>query len=278
MRVLGAFLILANTMGVFRSPCREMHTDIIELGLQSSFGVFQAFYEENLLKEYPSSIISWIGTFQIFCTASGSLISGPLFDLEFDKFAVLLGCFFAVFGYMMTSLSTAYYQIFLAQGVAGGLAGAFVFAPCVALTAVSFQRRRSFAVGLSTSGFVVGAVIYPIVTTFASKAIGTSISLAVYIFAIANAANLVARFTATLIADWFGIIEMLTCSTFVSAVIAFCWPAVSSTASTNYCLVDILGLFSGIMSALFAAVVPSLSPTSSVVGTRLGMLNGLFVN
>ena len=36
------------------------------------------------------------------------------------------------------------------------------------------------------------------------------------------------------------------------------------------------GYFSGIMSALSADIVPELSPDKSVVGTRLGMLNGLF--
>lgn len=64
---------------------------------------------------------------------------------------------------LQTSLSSRYYQIFLAQGVAGGLAGACVFAPCVALASISFDERRSLAVGLATSGFIFGAVIYPIV-------------------------------------------------------------------------------------------------------------------
>lgn len=101
-------------------------------------------------------------------------------------------------------------------------------------------------------------------------------SLAVYIFAIANGANLVARFTATLLADKLGIIEVLTGSTFASAVIAFCWPAARSTAGTIVWAVA-FGYFSGIMSALFAAVVPRLSPTPAVVGTRLGMLSRLSV-
>lgn len=336
LRVLGCFLILANTMG-----------------LQSSFGAFQAYYEKSLLAGYTSSDIAWIGTIQIFCSASGGIISGPLFDLGFDKWVVLLGCFFAVLAYMMLSLSTAYYQIFLAQGICGGLAGTCVFAPCVALIGISFKKYRALAVGITTAGFAFGAVIYPIVfrqlqpsigfpwttrvmafialgcfcvayplvywntprprgdvrkvldirawkepqyaiycwavffmyagywipfffiTQYASRALGTSLDLAFYIFAIANAGNTVARFTATLLADAFGIIEVLTAATAMSTVIAFSWIAVNSTAGIIVWAI-FWGYFSGIMSACFAAVVPTLSPSPSVVGTRLGMLNGLF--
>lgn len=59
---------------------------------------------------------------------------------------------------------------------------------------------------------------------------GTSVSLAFYIFAISNAANTVARFTATLIADKLGKMEVLVAANVISAVIAFSWAAVSTTA------------------------------------------------
>ena len=114
-------------------------------------------YDNTLLQGYSTSAIAWVGTIQIFYSTSGGIISGPLFDLGYDKIMVFIGCFLAVFGYITTSLSTTYYQIFLAQGVCAGLSGT------VALTAVSFQKRRSFAVGITTSGLAFGAVIYPLV-------------------------------------------------------------------------------------------------------------------
>ena len=133
------------------------------MGLQSSFGVFQEFYGQTFLNSYSTFAIAWIGTIQIFCSAGGGIISGPFFDLGYDKIVMLLGCFLAVFGCMMTSLGTEYYQIFLAQGICAGLSGTCAFVPAVALTAVSIEKRRSFAVGITTSGFAFGAVIYPIV-------------------------------------------------------------------------------------------------------------------
>jgi MFS family permease len=323
------------------------------MGLQSSFGAFQQYYQKHLLTSYTAFDIAFIGTIQIFCSASGGIISGPLFDMGYDKLIVLLGCFFAVLAYMMTSLSTTYWQIFLAQSLCGGLAGTFVFAPALALIALSFQTNRALAVGITTSGFAFGAVIYPIVfrrlqpmlgfpwTTrimafialscfciayplvywktprssgkirkifdvqawkeapyaiycwavffmyagywppffymamFSSRAIGTSVDLAFYIFAIANAANTIARWTATLLADVFGIVEVLTVASAISTIIAFCWAAVSTSAGMIVWAV-FWGYFSGVMSACFAAVVPSLSPSPDVVGARMGMLNGLF--
>ena len=110
---------------------------------------------------------------------------------------------------------------------------------------------------------------------FASRAIGTSVDLAFYIFAIANASNTIARWTTTSLADVLGIAEVLPVATGISTITAFCWAAVSTSAGMIVWAV-FWGYFSGVMSACFAAVVPSLSPSPEIVGTRMGMLNGLF--
>lgn len=42
--------------------------------------VFQAYYEETLLKTTSPSAISWIGSLQAFFLFGGILLGGPLFD------------------------------------------------------------------------------------------------------------------------------------------------------------------------------------------------------
>ena len=52
-----------------------------------------------------------------------TVLVGPVFDLGYVRLLVGLGAFMVVFGMMMTSISTDYYQVFLAQGVCVGLGG-----------------------------------------------------------------------------------------------------------------------------------------------------------
>jgi MFS family permease len=75
----------------------------------------------------------------------------------------MFGTFLSVFGIMMTSLATQYWQIFLAQGFCVGLGGGCLFLPSVALVATYFTTKRALAIGIAAAGGSIGSVIYPIV-------------------------------------------------------------------------------------------------------------------
>lgn len=68
-----------------------------------------------------------------------------------------------VFGYIMTSLASQYYQILLAQGVCVGIGTGCLFLPAVALMPQYFERRRALANGIAATGSSIGGVLYPIV-------------------------------------------------------------------------------------------------------------------
>ncbi|OBT58911.1 hypothetical protein VE04_00581 [Pseudogymnoascus sp. 24MN13] len=146
LQVLGAFLLFFNSWGIV-----------------NTFGVYQAFYQTSLLQSRKSSDISWIGTFGAFLLVSLSIISGPIFDRGHVRGLVVAGTFFTVFGLMMTSLSTEYYQLFLAQGVCVGLGGGLLFLPSVAIVATYFSTRRGIATGITAAGGSIGSVLYPII-------------------------------------------------------------------------------------------------------------------
>ncbi|KAJ5924058.1 MFS general substrate transporter [Penicillium verhagenii] len=131
-------------------------------GIVNTFGVFQSYYEDDLLSNYSASSISWIGTVQGFLLFLVGVVVGPVFDRGHLKSLVIIGSFFVVFGLMMTSLSTEYYQVFLAHGVAVGIGCAFLFLPSIAVVTTYFTSRRALATGITASGGSIGAVIFPI--------------------------------------------------------------------------------------------------------------------
>ncbi|KAJ5268989.1 hypothetical protein N7497_010279 [Penicillium chrysogenum] len=143
LQVAGAFFLFFNSWGIV-----------------NTFGVYQSYYEETLLPGYSASSISWIGTIQGFLLFIVGVVVGPVFDKGYLKTLIAIGSFLVVFGLMMTSLATKYYQIFLAHGVAVGTGCAFLFLPSVAIVATYFTSRRAVATGITASG---GSVIFPIV-------------------------------------------------------------------------------------------------------------------
>lgn len=77
-----------------------------------------------------------------------------------------------VFGLMMTSLCTQYYQFFLAQGLCIGFGSAFIFLPSLTVVSTYFSRNRGFATGITVAGGQLGGVIYPIIFRRLNSSIG----------------------------------------------------------------------------------------------------------
>ena len=132
-------------------------------GIVNTFGAFQAFYEDSLLKDHNASSISWIGTFQAFLLVSFSIFSGPIFDRGHFRTLLVVGSFLIVFGLMMSSLATEYYQLMLSQGLCVGIGGGCLFAPTVSVISTYFTTKRAFAIGIVAAGGSIGSTIYPIV-------------------------------------------------------------------------------------------------------------------
>lgn len=72
------------------------------------------------------------------------------------KHMMVAGVALLIFGIMMTSIATKYYQIILAQGVAFGLGSGLVCVPALGFVSSSFTTKRPYAVGLTTVGASIG--------------------------------------------------------------------------------------------------------------------------
>ncbi|KAL2822231.1 putative MFS monocarboxylate transporter [Aspergillus cavernicola] len=146
MHVLSAFVVFLNTWG-----------------LLLTFGAFQTHWEQVQFPDRSSSEISWISTVSGFLLLFSGIITGPMYDYGYLRPLVVAGSLLEVFGLMMVSLSTQYYQVFLSQGICIGLGGGMLYVPSIAAAAASLQEfRRAKFIGLIASATGVGGVIYPV--------------------------------------------------------------------------------------------------------------------
>jgi len=145
-QVLGSFFLFFNCWGIV-----------------NSYGVYQTYYTLNLSHEANPSVIAWVGSIQAFLLVSVGVVTGPLYDFGYFRTLIFVGSFLVVFGMMMTSLCTHYWQVMLAQGLVVGFGSGCLFVPSVAILPTYFSTKKAFAQGLAASGSSLGGVIYPVI-------------------------------------------------------------------------------------------------------------------
>ncbi|KAJ7197764.1 major facilitator superfamily domain-containing protein [Mycena pura] len=133
-------------------------------GYVNAWGVFQSFYEENLLKDVTPSNIAWIGSIQYSLVLMPGLITGRLFDLGYFKIPYLAASILLVVFTLLVAQCTQYWQFILCQGIATGLMCGTIFGPTLSVVGHWFHRRRGLALGLSAVGSSIGGTVFPIAT------------------------------------------------------------------------------------------------------------------
>lgn len=129
-------------------------------GFINSFGLFQAYYVDNMQIGTPSAV-AWIGTIQVWILFNIGTFSGRATDAGYFRLTFALGAVIALFGMFMLSLCTNYWQIFLAQGVCMGLGFGLVFVPSIAIVSTYFLKNRSIALGITVTGSATGGLVFP---------------------------------------------------------------------------------------------------------------------
>lgn len=155
------FLLFLKSRRPLRA-CDDVLT--VRRGVVNTFGVYQTFYEspQSIFSATPSDI-SWIGSIQAYLLLVFGIGTGPLYDRGYFRALVWTGSVLVVLGMMMTSISTAYWEVMLAQAVCIGVGCGCLFVPSVAIMASYFSTKKAFATGIAASGSSVGRFSRPCV-------------------------------------------------------------------------------------------------------------------
>ncbi|KAM3508001.1 hypothetical protein MY11210_006923 [Beauveria gryllotalpidicola] len=159
-------------------------------------GAFQEFYQNGLLPSYSPGAIAWIPSLQIFFMSSMGPIVGMLYDKYGPRQLIFVGTVLHVFGLMMCSLGTRYYQILLAQGVCSAIGVSAIFQPAMSCIHGWFDKKRGAAFGILATGSSLGGVIFPIMVSRLIRRVGFPWAMrtcAFLILALLVVANLTVR-------------------------------------------------------------------------------------
>ncbi|EER24620.1 hypothetical protein D8B26_005030 [Coccidioides posadasii str. Silveira] len=146
LQVLGAHFLFFNSWGIV-----------------NTFGSYETYYEIDLLSTSSPSSIAWVGSLQAFLLLFVGALTGPVYDAGYSRELIIGGSFFLIFGQMMLSLCSEYWQVLLAQGFCIGIGCGLLCVPSTAILSQYFTTKLATAVGFTASGSSFGGIIYPIV-------------------------------------------------------------------------------------------------------------------
>lgn len=133
----------------------------VGVGYSNTFGVFQEYYQTNLLQnERPEKIIV-IGSIASSLYLVLGIFTGRLADLIGYRFCLLLGTACMTGAMFAASCSTTYIELLLCQGILFGLGVAFAYLPAVSISRQYWNQRHGIANGIVVSGGALGGCILP---------------------------------------------------------------------------------------------------------------------
>ncbi|KAJ3996135.1 major facilitator superfamily domain-containing protein [Lentinula boryana] len=132
-------------------------------GYMSTWGVFQAHYEQSVLKELSPSTIAWIGSLQQSCLYIPTLIFAQFLDIEYLHTMLATASLVFIVATFLIAQCNAYWQFLLLQGILTGITAGVFTGPITTILSQWFLRRRGLALGLYAAGSSMGGTILPII-------------------------------------------------------------------------------------------------------------------
>ncbi|WEW58082.1 hypothetical protein PRK78_003549 [Emydomyces testavorans] len=103
---------------------------------------------------------------------------------------------------------------------------------------------------------------------------GVSVDWAFYIMPIYNSGSFVGRIASSKLTSHLGRFNTLVGAIFISAVLEFCWLAISNNLGGLVAFAVTFGISSGAIIGLFPTTIAATAPRANQIGTYLGMMMG----
>lgn len=130
-------------------------------GVNAAFGVFLNFYLDS--DSFPGASMydyALMGGVIVFLAQSLAPFS-VLLVKHFGQTPVLaVGIVIQTLGYMLASICTEFWQVFICEGVMVGLSFTMIFIPGTLILPTWFDKRKSAAMGIAVSGAGLGGVVF----------------------------------------------------------------------------------------------------------------------
>lgn len=125
-----------------------------------TFGIFQAYYEEVLLRGMSPSRIAWIGSFQSFSLFFFAIIIAPAINRGRFRSVFTTGSVSLFIGLLGTSFVRTYTSLMIWQGVITGMGMGQIFGSGVIVLSSYFSTHLGVASGLAAAGASMGTFFY----------------------------------------------------------------------------------------------------------------------
>lgn len=133
--------------------------NMIADGITFSFGVFNV----EFLKYFGDSKgkTAWISS--IFMATP--LLSGPIASYLTDRYGcrkvTIVGAITASIGFLLSAVSNSMEMLFVTFGIIAGFGLSLCYVAAVVIVAYYFDKKRSFATGISVCGSGIGTFLFP---------------------------------------------------------------------------------------------------------------------
>ncbi|RDB22890.1 Riboflavin transporter MCH5 [Hypsizygus marmoreus] len=142
--------------------CGAVCTAFSTFGFVNAWGVFQAYYETNTLRDSSSSHIAWIGSLQYALIFLPAIPIGRIFDLGWFRLPFAVGSAALVISTFLIGQCTQYWHFLVTHGILVGISCGMCYGSVIGLIGNWFQKKRGLALAISTLGTSIGGTVFPI--------------------------------------------------------------------------------------------------------------------
>lgn len=133
----------------------------IGVGYTNTFGVFDGYYQRELLPNDRPTKIILIGSVAASLYFILGVFMGRFADLVGYRISLMIGAALQIGAMFSASVSTTYDQLFLSQGLMFGFGVAFAYLPATTISRQYWHHRHGLANGIVVSGGAAGGCVLP---------------------------------------------------------------------------------------------------------------------